>query len=153
MMVSLTDAGATRRAHAVTVNQVFLGDTILNWFLGGALTFFPGFVDRTLRKAGSPQMLPNLLYMAIGLGFLGYSAWQTLVLARQRMGAPALVFAALMALVPFVALTLALAVLSLPLKQGWRVVLWVGNTYMGLLGLWYLVLEAAMRREGLGGEL
>lgn len=152
-MASAMDAAATRRAHVLTVNRVFLGDTLLNWFLGGVLTFAPGFVDRTLRKAGSPQMLPNLLYMCIGIGFLGYSAWQTLVLWRQRMGASALVFAAVLALVPFVALTLALALLSLPLKQGWRIVLWIGNTYMGLLGLWYLVLEAAMRREGLTGEL
>lgn len=135
----------TRRAHAFTLNRVFLGDTILNWFLGAVLTFFPRFVDRVL--SFSPPMLPPVFYILLGVIFLGFSAWQTSVLVRQRMGPPALIFAGVMALLPFIGLTAGLLFLDLSLKPLWRVILWIGDIYMLLLGIWYLYLARRVRED------
>lgn len=132
-----------RRAHEFTLNRLFLGDTILNWFLGVALTFFPNVVDRVLSTA--PPMLPPIVYILIGVGFLFYAAWQTMILIRGQMGPSALVFAAVLALIPFLGLTVALVFMGFPLKVGFRILLWVGNIYMLLLGIWYLYLASRLR--------
>lgn len=135
-----------RRAHDFTLNQLFLGDTILNWVLGVVLTFFPRGVDRVLSTA--PPMLPAIVYTAIGIGFFFYAAWQTVILVRQQMGPPALIFAAVLALIPFLGLTAALVFMGLPLKTGFRILLWVGNIYMLLLGIWYLYLASRIGEAG-----
>jgi hypothetical protein len=133
------------KAHTLTVRRIFFGDTILNWFLGVLLTFLPGWADRTLRRSAEP-LLPASAYRVVGVVFLLFAAWQTAVLIRGRMGAPALWFAAFMAEGPVMLLTAALVFLNLPLKPGWRIVLWAGDIYMFLLGLWYVYLATAIRK-------
>lgn len=144
----MTTEGApafARRAHAFTLNRLFLGDTILNWFLGVVLTFFPRFVDGLL--SFDPPMLPTVFYIVLGVIFLGFAAWQTSVVVRQRMGPPALVFAAIMALLPFAGLTFGLVFMDLSLKPLWRTILWIANIYMLLLGIWYLYLASRVRED------
>ena len=82
----------------------------------------------------------------MGVIFLLFAAWQTSVLVHGRMGAPALWFAAFMAEGPVVLLTVVLVFLSLPLASVWRVVLWVGDVYMFLLGLLYVYLALAIHK-------
>lgn len=145
-MSSTTASSFTRRAYDFTLNRLFAGDTILNWFLGALMTFFPRFVDRVLIK--DPPMLPAVFYIVVGIIFLAFAAWQSFIVAIQkRLGPPALIFAAVMALVPVVLLTAALVFLALPLKPFWRAVLWVGDVYMLFLGAWYLYLAHRLNQE------
>lgn len=133
------------KAHTFTVRRIFFGDTILNWFLGALMTFLPARVDSALRS-GVRLILPPGVYRVVGVVFLLFAAWQTAVLIQGRMGSSALWFAAFMAEAPFVLLTAALVFLSLPLKPGWRFVLWVGDVYMFVLGLWYVYLAVAIHK-------
>jgi Kef-type K+ transport system membrane component KefB len=129
-------------AHRFTVQRIVLADMLLNWFLGAALTGFPSAVDRLL---GTAPFLPLWVARAIGVIFLLFAGWQTVIVARRRMGRAALVFSAAMALVPVVLLAIALLFMGLPLRPGWRIALWAGNVYMLLLGCWYLYLARAAR--------
>lgn len=128
------------RAHAYTLERIVFGDMLLNWFLGGVMLLFPGAVDRLL--AAATPMLPPAVYRVLGLGFLLFAAWQTWVVVRQTLGPRQLVFAGILAEIPFLALTVALVFLNFDLKPFWRIVLWVGNIYMLLLGGWYFFLAA-----------
>ncbi len=135
----------TRRAHDFTLNRLFLGDTLLNWFLGIGLTAWPAFVDRLVGSAGMPIM-PLMVYRAIGVIFLLFATWQTIIIARRKLGPAALIFACLMAEVPVVLLAVALLYMDLPLRPVWRAILWVGNGYMLFLGAWYLFLARRLAR-------
>lgn len=140
---------AIQRAREFTIKRLFLGDTLLNWFLGGMMTFFPALVDRLL---GSGRLLPVPVYQVFGAGFLLFAAWQTWILARRRMGAWALIFAGIMALGPFIGLTIALVFVDFALYPGWRIALWVGNLYMLVLGIWYLYLARMAAKEKAAGD-
>jgi hypothetical protein len=135
------------RAAGWTLTRLILGDMILNWFLGIALIAFPGSIDALL---GMAPILPLLIYRLIGLGFLGFAAWQLVVVRRGRIGPPGLVFAAAMALGPVIALTIALVAMRLPLRPIWRLILWAGNAYMLLLTAWYLFVARWMGRDSRG---
>lgn len=127
-------------AHRFTAQRIVPADMLLNWFLGAALTGFPAAVDRLL---GTAPFLPLWIARAIGMIFLLFAGWQTVIVARRRMGRAALVFSAVMALVPVLLLGIALLFMGLPLRPGWRIALWAGNVYMLLLGCWYLYLARA----------
>jgi hypothetical protein len=129
------------KATRLTLRYLFPGDAALNWFLGCVLVFFPSAVDDLL---GRHPLAPKLVYQAIGGGFLLFAAWQMVVIIRRRLGPGGLVFAALMAEVPVVALTIVLVFMNLDLFPIWRVVLWLGNGYMLALGMWYLFLARRM---------
>jgi hypothetical protein len=128
----------TRDSALQFTRRLFVGDTILNWFLGVLLVALPAVVDRML---GTQPLLPPWVYRLVGVGFLGFAAWQTTVMVRRRSFAPGqLIFAALMAEGPVVLLTVALVWMALPLDPVWRIALWIGNIYMLLLGVWYFFL-------------
>ena len=122
------------RARDFTFKRLFFGDTILNWLLGFVLVLLPQKVDDVL---GSAMLFPRQFYTAVGVIFLAFAAWQTIVSLRKMMGIPSLVFAAIMAEAPTVLLTVALTYLPLALYPVWRIVLWIGNIYMFILGCWY----------------
>ncbi len=124
-------------AMRLTLSYLFRGDTLLNWLLGVVLIFFPSMVDGVL---GQHPLVPGVVYQVIGGGFLLFAAWQTGMVIRRRIGPPALVFAAFMAEVPVILLTVVLVFMNLGLYPVWRVVLWLGNGYMLLLGVWYIFL-------------
>jgi hypothetical protein len=109
----------------------------LNWFLGCVLFLFPSRLDSLL---GQRLLLPLLIYWVIGGGFLLFAAWQSVVVIRQQLGSTALIFAALMAEIPVVLLTITLIYLHSDLRPMWRAVLWIGDGYMLLLGAWYVFL-------------
>lgn len=131
------------KARAFTLRRIVFGDMLLNWFLGAALSLFPALVDGLLGRA---PLAPPVVYRVIGVLFLLFAAWQAFIIARGRLGVGALIFAALMALVPVVLLTMLLLFVNLPLHTGWRIALWVGDVYMLFLGCWYLFLAVAARR-------
>lgn len=132
------------RAKEITHNIVF-GDMLVNWFIGGAMTLFPKAVDQIL---GTSTMLPLSVYRVLGIIFLGFAAWQTWALrSRRETGSMSLFFAAFMALGPVALLTAALLFLPVPLRETWRVVLWIGDLYMLVLGVWYVSLGRRVQRE------
>ncbi len=125
------------RAHNLTVRRIILPDMVLNWFLGAVLLFVPRTVDSLL---GTASLLPAIAYQGMGVLFLVFAAWQLTVVRRGAATPAGLVFAALMAEVPVLALTAALVFGNFPLLGVWRVVLWIGDIYMLFLGTWYLAL-------------
>jgi hypothetical protein len=127
-----------------TLRRLFFGDMLLNWCLGAALTFFPAATDHLI---GTSPVAAPVFYTVIGVLFLLFAAWQTTVIARRRMGPPALIFAAVMAEGPVVLLTAALLFIDLPLRPGWRAALWAGNVYMLFLGVWYLFVAWLIARR------
>ena len=124
-------------AHDFTLKHLFLGDMILNWFLGGILLFFPMLVDMTL---GVTLIIPLVIYRFIGLLFWLFAAWQSWMFRRGRLGLLGLIFAALLAFIPVIALTVALVFMDFPLRIGWRIIHWIGDVYMFFLCAWYFLL-------------
>jgi hypothetical protein len=127
-----------------TLKRLFFGDMVLNWALGAVLTLAPAWVDQWL---GYSPLLPALIYRVIGLVFLAFAGWQTVIVARRRLGPAALFFAAFMALGPVILLTVALVWMDFALYRGARVVLWAGNVYMFLLGVWYTFVGLWLLRQ------
>lgn len=132
------------RARWLTVHRIILGDMLLNWLLGAALLAFPQGVDRLI---GQAPVLPVPVYRLLGAAFVLFAAWQTWVVRQGKIGPAGLIFAALMALIPFVLLTIALVFVDLPLRPLWRIILWAGNIYMFGLGSWYLTLARIQARR------
>jgi hypothetical protein len=99
-----------KQAHWFTVHRIILGDMILNWFLGVVLLVLPEEVDRVI---GQAQIMPSALYRIIGVCFALFAAWQTWIVRREHIGAPGLIAAALLALIPLVMLTVALVFMRL----------------------------------------
>jgi hypothetical protein len=131
-------------ARQFTLNILFRADTILNWLLGCVLVFFPSMVDDII---GRQLLAPPLVYQAIGAGFLVFAAWQTVRVIGRQLGIGALVFAAFMAEIPVILLTAALVFMNLDLEPVWRLVLWLGNVYMLILGVWYIFLARWLARQ------
>ncbi len=122
-------------AREFTLKRLLLGDMLLNWGLGAVLAFSPASVDRLITYA---RVVPLAIYRIVGVVFLAFAAWQTAIELRRRLSPAALLFAALMAEAPVVLLTVVLVFMDVPLRAGWRIVLWVGNVYMLFLGAWYI---------------
>jgi hypothetical protein len=122
------------RALACT-KRLFFGDMIFNWFLGGLLTVFPGFVDRVLTTT---RFFPFIAFRLIGIGFLIYSVWQTFIIVKKRLVPRALRGAAWAAFGPVVILTGGLILWGEVIAPFWTVVLLIGDVYMLLLGIWYI---------------
>ncbi len=123
------------RAQHITHRRLFPADMALNVVLGAVLLLAPGAVDRTL---GASPLLPPVVYRVIGAGFLAFAGWQLVVVLRPAIKPADLIFAAVMAEGPVVLLTIGLLMLPFDLRLAWRVILWIGDVYMLLLGVWYL---------------
>ena len=116
--------------------RLFSADAGLNVFLGMLLTFSPAWTDQIITRS---RLVPPGIYRFIGTIFLIYAAWQLLVILKNRVASrDAMIFAAVMALVPVILLTAALLYADLPLNLFWRIILWMGNIYMLLLAAWYV---------------
>ena len=116
--------------------RLFSADAGLNVFLGMLLTFSPAWTDQIITRS---RLVPPGIYRFIGTIFLFYAAWQLLVILKNRVASrDAMIFAAVMALVPVILLTAALLYADLPVVLLWRIILWMGNIYMLLLAAWYV---------------
>ena len=129
------------QAKYFTLHRIIFGDMLLNWFLGVILLLAPRFVDRLI---GSSPMLPDWIYRVIGIGFIGFAAWQTWIVRKDEINPPGLIFAALLAEGPVVLLTAALVSRNFPLYLLPKILLWIGNIYMLVLGVWYFYLARWM---------
>jgi hypothetical protein len=131
-------------AYNFTLKRLIFGDMILNWFLGLILTLLPGLADRVL---GQANVLPFIVYRIIGIIFLAFAAWQTSLVMRGQLRPFDLFFAAALAEIPVVLLTIALLYMKLPLRPGARIVLWIGDIYMLFLGGWYIFVASWLIRN------
>ncbi len=134
----------TARARAFTLRFVIPLDMLLNGILGVGLAFIPAAIDGWLGKV---PLMPTPVYRVIGVLLLLFAIWQLWVVIRQEIGPGGLFFASLMAEIPVFILTSALVFMDLPLHIGWRIVLWVGDAYMLLLGAWYVYLARGLFKE------
>lgn len=115
------------------MKPLIIFDNILNYLLGIVFAFFP----LTFQSWISPnEILPKWLWILFGIGFLLFAGWQTYNL-KKGFSKRDRVFASVMALIPVVALTIAL-LLPLKLYLVARILLWLGDLYMFVLGILYL---------------
>lgn len=113
---------------------LILADNLLNWFLGGLLTFFPHTFEQWLAPT---RLFPINLYVVNGVCFLLFASWQVMVfLPRWQLRATNLKIAAYLAWGPVMGLTIML-LLPLELYPLRRALFWVGDCYMLWLGWWY----------------
>lgn len=87
----------------------------------------------------SSSILPSWFYVILGLGFIVFATWQVVVFLKPwTLNVSALRLAAVLAWGPVLLLT---AVLLSPLAQTMyrvsKILLWIGNGYMLVLGMWY----------------
>jgi hypothetical protein len=125
------------QAKDFTLHRIIFGDMLLNWLLGVILLLVPGLADQLI---GRSPMLPDWVYRVIGIGFIGFAAWQTWIVRKDEINPPSLIFAALLAEGPVVLLTAALVFGNFPLYLLPKILLWIGNIYMLVLGVWYFYL-------------
>jgi len=129
------------RLKAITL-RVFFGDMLLNWALGVFLMFLPDFA----RSAIGAEPLPLGGWRILGTLFVLFAIWQTWIVRGWNIGPDGLWFACWMAWIPVILLTMALLYSNLPLREGARAVLWVGDIYMWLLGSWYAFVARRLAR-------
>ncbi len=127
-------------------HSIILGDNALNWFLGAAMVLVPTWFNSLL---SSRLLLPIWLYFIVGVGFLWFASWQVQTFLREKQLPPAaLQQAALLAWGPVVVLTIALLTpLTSSLYPFARVLLWIGNGYMLVLGGWYWWVAKQLLRD------
>lgn len=125
------------RAH----RWIFGADLLLNWGLGFWLLV--GNADQVLMQ-NSPVLQP-IVYRLIGLGFLVFALWQSWQL-RKPISPAALQIAYWMAILPILALGIALIIFNNMLRPIPRILLWLGELYMFFLSVWYSRILTLLRK-------
>lgn len=119
----------------LTYQKIFPYDNALNWVLAALLIFFPEKIGQLIT---STRVLPTLVYSATGIGFCIFAIWQDWVLIGRRRKSLDLWIAAALAFAPAVALAVALALFAPAIRPLSTGLLWAGEFYMIILGLWYV---------------
>lgn len=114
--------------------KLFLFDTFFNWFLGIIFLFFYRFFEDLI---GNEPLLPDIIWIIIGAGLLLFSIWQTYTVLIKRISKNLFLFSCIMAWIPFIMLTYALAFMEFALKTEARIFIWIGDLYMFILGFFY----------------
>lgn len=135
----------TAEEHNAFAVRLLKGDTILNFILGVAFIAIPGPIEAIL---GDGPLIPFIAWRVIGVIFVLFAAWEAYVTRRPLLSVASLAFASFMALAPVVLLTAALLFLPMPLNTLGRVVLWLGDLVMFLLGSYYALVIWRMRCAG-----
>ncbi len=116
---------------------VFTFDAILNIAVGFIFLFLSEKVEGLLFNG---SMLPHYVWIILGAGLLYFAYWQIRIMIKSKAGRTALVFALGAAWVPALLVTVLLIVPLLPVSAGGRLILWIGNCYLILLGGYYFLL-------------
>lgn len=123
--------------------KLFLFDMFFNWFLGILFLFFHRFFDDLI---GNEPLLPELIWIIIGEGLLLFSFWQTYIVILNKISKNDFLFSCIMAWVPFIMLAYVLAFMEFALKAEARILIWIGDFYMFILGFFYLRQWYKMKR-------
>lgn len=129
----------TRANHIFNfIRKVIIADLIINIGAGTLCTFFPRLLNILL--FGS-LVFPWWVISVIGAGFYLFAAWQLLYFLRKGgFTSENFRFAAVLAWIPFLGLTAGLiSDFGDPLLDLPKILLWLANIYMLLLGGLYWV--------------
>jgi len=128
------------------IRKVIIADLIINIGAGTLCTFLPCQLNILLF---SNQVIPWWVISFIGAGFYLFAAWQFLCfLKKGGFTAENFRFAALLAWIPFVGLTAGLfSDLGDKLLNLLKILLWLANVYMLLLGGLYWVTYTKLREN------
>jgi hypothetical protein len=116
--------------------KFFVFDTFLNWILGILFIFFYRLSE--LLISGS-TLLPDILWIIIGIGLLLFGFWQTYIVLMRKFNQDAQLYSCIMAWISFLILTYALVFMRFEIYTIARLVIWTGNLYMFVLGCLYLL--------------
>jgi hypothetical protein len=83
-------------------------------------------------------LLPIYLWIIIGAIFLVFAWWQTYVLIKNKFNRFTRLFGFITAWLSVLVLTYALVFMNFNLYMEARLIIWVGNIYMFILGIFYL---------------
>ena len=117
--------------------HVFTFDALLNIVVGFIFLFLSEGVESLLFNG---SVLPHYVWIILGAGFLYFAYWQIRITIRSTAGKTALIFALAAAWVPALLVTVLLVVPLLPVSARGRLILWIGNCYLILLGGYYFLL-------------
>jgi hypothetical protein len=115
--------------------RFFVFDTYLNWGLGFLFLFFYKYAEKWM---SAESLLPDYLWICIGAVFMVFAWWQTYVLTKNIFGRFARFFGFATAWLSVLVLTYALVFMDFDLFVEARLIIWVGNFYMFILGGIYL---------------
>lgn len=115
--------------------RFFLFDTYVNWGLGILFLFFH---DQAEKWMSNEALLPDYLWICIGAIFLLFGWWQTYIVLKNKFGRFARLFGFITAWLSVLVLTYALVFMNFNLFPEARLIIWVGNLYMFILGGLYL---------------
>jgi hypothetical protein len=128
-----------QRAFEITMKVIFPVDNVVNWLLAAALVLAPITFEQFITRV---PLLPAIVYRIIGAGFVVFALWQDWILMRKRRALMDMWVAGVLAILPAIALTVALIAFEQFLHPGALTGLWVGNVYMIVLGVWYLTIPS-----------
>jgi len=114
------------------LRKIFIADMYLNFGIAIFLTLFPVKFQSLI--VFIPEF-PNYVIMAVGIGQGLFASWQAY--ASKKMSKNDYKFASIMALWPFAALTIILIVYNSVIYLIPKIVMWIGNIYMLILGIEY----------------
>ena len=115
--------------------RFFVFDTYFNWGLGILFLFF---YKNAQMWMSTETLLPDYLWIILGAIFLVFAWWQTYVLFKNKFGRFARLFGFATACLSVLVLTYALVFMNFNLYVEARLIIWVGNIYMFILGGIYL---------------
>lgn len=116
--------------------KLFVFDTYINWILGTVFLFFSKSVEKLMSDV---PLLPQEIWIIIGLGLLFFGFWQTFIIWKKKFSRSAQLFSCITAWIPFLILTYALVFMKFSLFIEARLIIWVGNIYMLILGWFYFL--------------
>jgi hypothetical protein len=126
---------SSQQAIDFTYRRIIPYDNLLNWVLTALLIFFPEMVGRLITTV---PVLPTIVYSVTGIGFGFFAIWQDWVLIRKRQERVDLWIAATLAFAPAIILIVPLILFAPVVRPIWLALLWGGEIYMIILGLWYV---------------
>jgi hypothetical protein len=115
--------------------RFFVFDTYFNWGLGILFLFFYKNAENWMSME---TLLPIYLWIIIGAIFLVFAWWQTYVLIKNKFNRFTRLFGFITAWLSVLVLTYALVFMNFNLYMEARLIIWVGNIYMFILGIFYL---------------
>lgn len=114
--------------------QVIKVDMLINWLFGVMFLFFPRFFQRLIAEGDIFQIWP---WRLIGIALIIFAGWQVKIIKRGRTTQGQLGFLALATFTPAGLLAIGLLI-DFPLYATARLMLWLVDGYMLILGAFYL---------------
>lgn len=121
--------------HQKITFRIIKVDNVVNWILGLSLILVPDFFNRLFF---GHEILSHWIYIAVGLGLVWFAAWQVeTFLKPKKLEVTTLRFSAILAWLSVLALSAALFGLGGRMLLVSKIMLWLADLYMLLLGVWY----------------